>query len=337
MSTKSSCKLSPLEPLGGLELIHINRADVGFCAFLFFLWLELCHRSISQSYGLSQELTFVSIICDCLRIILSTTTNVGLNIVKNMELGHDISIFHEVAISSNNSESFAFTALFAILFFSLRRFIGQGVIFLITPAFGYYVDLFMELLVAIVDEVMYPPNVRAGMSRHTQRNTPPPLPPSPYPIKGPTSREQCIKFQPTQVPSSRACLSPPKNKENAAIHQRKLGLNSARLGPLTALSRSNRLDDSPLNEEEMRIYIKVAGIKSAHTIQSQPKWRGLFRMNMPLYVAELQSQVGTPRSDSKNALVQDSPIHSSTTATVSLTTCSLTVTNHLIRLHRCLM
>jgi hypothetical protein len=155
-------------------------------------------------------------------------------------------------------------------------------------------------------------------------------------IQGVVSAGLIQELQLQYIAFLRAGLSPPKNKENAAIYQSKTGLKSARLGPFTAPSQSSHLDKSPLNHEEIGIYIKVTGIKSAHTIQSQPKWCRFFHMNMPLDVEELRSQVSTPRSD-RNALVQDSPIHSSTTATVSLITCSLTVTNHLLRLHWCLM
>jgi hypothetical protein len=317
MSTNSSRKISPLEPLGGLQRIRINVADAWFCALMIFLWSELCHRSISQSYGFSPELTTESFICDGLRFILSTATNLGLNIVGYIELGHDFSIFHKVIVPSNDCESFALTALFALCFFSLRRFIGQGVVFLIIPAFNYYVGLLGELFVAVVDEIMYPSDVVAGMHRHRQQVTPLPL----TPVEILTSREPCLnKIQPTQAPSSRAGPSPDKNKENVAIRQSKTSPNSARPGPSTTPSRSYRLDESPLNREETRLCIEVVGIKNALSIQSQPKWRGFFRMNIPLYLAELRSQVSTPGLDSEKAPIQEFPIRGSTTATVSLAT-----------------
>jgi hypothetical protein len=303
MSINSSHKISPLEPLGGLQRIRLNPVDALFCVFLVTIWSELCYRSALQFYGFTPALTTESIICDWLRFILSTTTNMGLNIVKNIELGHDISIFHKVTVPSNDCESFALTALFALCFFSLRRFIGQGVIFLITPAFGYYVGLSVELLEAVVDEIMYPAHLVAGMYHHRQQVTPLPPTPSPSPVKSLSARETCLTFHLVQSSSSGTGASTPRNN---AIHRSKPSSNIARPAPSAAPSRSYRLDESPLNREEMRLYISVAGIESARTIQSQPKYRGFFRMDMPLYLAERESQVGVSAFNSEKALGQDS-------------------------------
>jgi hypothetical protein len=303
MSINSSHKISPLEPLGGLQRIRLNPIDALFCVFLVLIWSELCYRSILEFYGF---IPTESIICDCLRLVLSTAANIGLNIVKNIELGYDISIFHKVTVPSNDCESFALTALFSLCFFSLRRFIGQGVIFIITPAFDYYMGLSMKLLEAVVDEIMYPAHVVAGMHRHRQQVTPLPPTPPPSPIKSLTTREACPTFLSTRSSSSGAYPSPPRKQ---AIQHNKPSPNSARPGRLsssTTPSRSHRLDESLLNREEMRLYIAVAGIESARTIQSQPKYRGFFRMNIPLYLAEREPQVVIPASDIERTSGQDS-------------------------------